>query len=303
MKNKRFFYKTKKNFNFSIKLQVSRTPLKKLINKIIKSKRLTGLFKRKLNMRTTILKRRSFLFFFLEQKLKKKRFFRKNRKRLYFFKKQTNYRMSNINLHNHVKSIFFENRKILKLYFKSKNLKRQNKMSKYSINFLNRDSKTLLNIFEFNLSRVLIKTHFANNLNDSLFFIKNGYIIVNGKVQTNHNLILNAGDLVRFNAKHNYYFFYRKNLTKSLKMSKKINWAFFKFIKKNKKNKFFPKVYKWIDSSINFGFDIPIHIEVDFINMSFCILLKFFDVNRISYHSIKYINFYLTRLYNWSYIV
>jgi hypothetical protein len=103
--------------------------------------------------------------------------------------------------------------------------------------------------------------------------------------------------------KYNYYLFYRKSLNKSLKMSKKINWAFYKFIKKNKRRFFFPKVYKWLSSNRHFGFDIPLNFEVDFINMTVIILYKYFDINNIDKSNIKYINLYLTRLYNWNFVV
>jgi hypothetical protein len=86
-------------------------------------------------------------------------------------------------------------------------------------------------------------------------------------------------------------------------MSKKINWAFYKFIKKDKKKMFFPKVYKWINSSRYFGFDIPFNFEVDFINMTVVVLSKHFDISNIEHSNIKYINLYLNRLYNWNYIV
>jgi len=304
MKNKRYIYKTKNFFNFSIKLKKKKFNKKKLINKIIKSKRLTGLFKRKLNIRITLLKKRSYLFFFLETLKKKRKFMKRKKKREIFFKKKfKNRKIININLDNRVKRIFSENRDIFKCFLKNKKLKRQNKFNKYSINFLNKNSKTFLNKFEFNLSHVLVKSHFFNNVNDSLFFIKNGYVLVNNKLITNSEFLLNFNDVIKINNKFNYYFFYRSNLTKSLKMSKKINWAFHKFIKKQKFNKFFPKVYNWINSSVYFGFDIPYYIEVDFVNMTSIILTKSFDLSNVTYTNIKYINFYLTRLYNWNYIV
>jgi hypothetical protein len=221
MKNKKYIYKVKKDFNFSLtlnKLVTSSNTKQVVINKIIKAKRLSGLFKRKFNMRTTVLKRRSFLFFFLEEKLKKKKYFKKRR-----FRDYKNYKISSINLYSKVKSIFFENRKILKWFFKRKNLKRQNKMSKYSINFLNRDSKTLLNLFEYTLPVFLVKCHFFSNLNDSIFFIKSGRVLINNKVEFNHTTVVHVNDLVRLGGRFNYYFFYRKSLIKSLKMSKKIN--------------------------------------------------------------------------------
>ena len=48
MKNKRYLYKTKKFFNFSLKFKFLKNSKKKMINKIVKSKRITGLFKRKM---------------------------------------------------------------------------------------------------------------------------------------------------------------------------------------------------------------------------------------------------------------
>jgi len=304
MKNKRHLYKTKKFFNFSIKLKKKKFNKKRLINKIIKSKRLTGLFKRKLNIRISLLKKRSYLFFFLETLKKKRKFFRRKKRRELFFKKRfKNKRITNINLNTRVKSIFFENRRIFQCFLKTKNFKRQNKFSKYSINFLNKNSKTLLNRFEFKLSHLIVKGHFFNSISDSSFFIKNGYILVNGHLITNPDFIVNFNDVIKINNKFNYYFFYRANLTKSLKMSKKINWAFHKFIKKQKFNNFFPKVYNWISSSVYFGFDVPHYLEVDFINMTIIILIKSFDLSTVTYPNIKYINFYLTRLYNWNYIV
>ncbi len=297
-KNKRL-YQIKLNFNFFFKKKKIKNLKKMYINKIIKSKRTTGLFKSKFNMRKTILKRRSLIFFFLEKKNKKnkkKKFFYRNR---YFY----SYKIQKINFYNRVKSIFSENREILKFFLKKKNLNRQNKFNKYIVNYLNKSPKVLINLFEYKLSNILVKSHFFNNINDSEFFIKNGFVVVNNKVCTNINEIINFGDIVRLTTRFNYYFFYRKNLNKSLKMSKKINWAFYKFIKKNKKKKFFPKVYKWINSSKYFGFDIPHNLEVDFINMTIVVLAKFFDISNIERSNIKYINFYLTRLYNWNYII
>lgn len=224
MKNKRRLFKTKKFFNFSIKLKKKKVLKKKLINKIIKSKRLSGLFKRKLNIRISLLKKRSFLFLFLETLKNKKKFLKKKRKREIFFKKRfKNKKIFNINLDSRIKSIFFENRNIFKCFLKNKKLKKQNKFNKYSINFLNKDSKTLLNSFEFKLSHILVKSHFFNNVNDSVFFIKCGNVLINGELVTNTEIVVNYNDVIKINNKFNYYFFYRSNLTKSLKMSKKIN--------------------------------------------------------------------------------
>jgi len=217
-KNKRL-YTTKLNFNFFLKKKKIKNIKKTYINKIIKSKRISGLFKRRFNMRKTILKRRSLIFFFLEKKNKKK-----NKKKFFFRRRNKyNYRVSHINLHNRVKSIFSENRKILNFFLKKKNLNRQNKFNKYVINYINKSPKVLINLFEYKLSNILIKSHFVNSSVDSEFFIRNGYVVVNNNVCVDSNKILNSGDIIRLKSKFNYYFFYKKNLNKSLKMSKKIN--------------------------------------------------------------------------------
>jgi hypothetical protein len=297
MKRNKRIYRSKPNFNFFKKRKIHKITKTNVINKILKSKRLSGLFKRKFNMRTTILKKRSLIFFRLEKK-KKKKF--KNFKRFRF---TNSYRIININLYNSIKSTFYENRRIFNFFFKKKNSKRQGRFNKYIINILNKNSKDLINHFEYKLPTVLVKSHFFNNINDACYFIKKGYILINNKVIFNIEHIINFKDKIRMITPFNYYFFYRKNLDRSLKMSKKINWAFYKFIKKNKFNFFFPKVYRWINNSRYFGFDIPFNMEVDFVNMTLIILSKSFDLNNIDHTNLKYINFYLIRLYNWSYVV
>lgn len=306
MKKRRHLYRVRKNFNFSLTLRFSKSSKKKLLNKLIKSKRLCGLFKRKLNFRNTLLRKRSFLYFFLEKKIDKKRFFRKRRRRIFrfrWFRRGFRYRIINIDLSRSFKKTFFENRLILKQFFKKKNLNRQYKTSHFLKNYLNKDSKNLINLFEYKLINILVKSHIFNNKDDALFFLKKGFVLVNNSVEVDPSFIVNCGDIIKINSKKNYYFFYRKSLVKAIKMSKKLNWAFYKFIKKRRKNFLFPKVYNWIDSSLHFGLDIPRNIEVDFVNMTVCILSKVFDLKTVSYSTVKYINFYLLRLYNWNYIV
>jgi hypothetical protein len=72
MKRNKRIYRSKPNFNFFKKRKIHKITKTNVINKILKSKRLSGLFKRKFNMRTTILKKRSLIFFRLEKKKKEK---------------------------------------------------------------------------------------------------------------------------------------------------------------------------------------------------------------------------------------
>ena len=219
------------------------------------------------------------------------------------WKKKQAYKVNNINLEKKVKLIFFENRKIIRLFFKKKSIKKQNKLNIYIMNYLNKNSFNILNTFEFKLYNILIKSHFFNNINDSIFFIKKGYILINNNIIVDPNYKIKLYDFIKLLDKTNYYLYYRNSLNNAILHSKKINWAFQKFRKKNKTRKIFPKVYNWITFSKYFGFDIPYYIDVDFINMTAFILIKSFDINNLDYSNIKFLNLYLTRLYNWNYIV
>lgn len=281
----------------------------KNVNKIVKLKKLTGLFKRRLNFRSTLLKRRSFLFKKLNSlsalSLKKKhKFFikyRKNKFNKYNFRKGF-YRVFNINFHVNRRSVFYENRKIIRFFFSTNSIKKQNRLNSYLVNFLPKNSKNLLNFFEYKLDVVLIKSQFFNNILDSSFFIQKGFISVNSCTIFDKNYLVKIGDFIKINNKFKYYFFYKKSLNDSFYSLKKLNWSFYKFKKKRRKNKFFPKVYNWINYNIFFGFDVPYFFEVDYINMTLFIFFKPFNFNSMSYNNIKYLNFYLTRLYNWNYI-
>ena len=68
--NKSRFIKIKFNFKYNL---FSKKPKKlKNLNKILKLRRSTGLFKKKLNIRTTVLRRRSLLFNLVFKNKKKK---------------------------------------------------------------------------------------------------------------------------------------------------------------------------------------------------------------------------------------
>lgn len=288
------FYKIK--FKFKLKIKFLKKPTKVKTSKIIKLKRLTGLFKRRTNLRSTTLKKRSLIFnLILKNKLKKKKY--------WFWKKKkfTNYRINCIDLKKKKKLIIFDNRKIIKFFLKNKSLKKQNKLSSYIINLLNFDSKNLINLFEFRINVILIKSQYFSNLEDSNFFIKNGFISINGKTEFNINSVVLRNDVIKINNRSQYYLFYRNKINKSLFSLKKLNWAFYKFKKKKRKNKFFSKIYHWINSTVHFGFDIPFFLEIDYINLTIIVLFK--PLNIVNYNSLKYLNFYLIRLYNWFYIV
>lgn len=198
--------------------------------------------------------------------------------------------------------MFFENRRIIRFFLKNKFLKKQNKLTTYLVNILKLDTKSILNFFEFRLNIILIRCHYFDNLRDSNFFIKKGFISINNEITFDTECLVKHQDLIKLINKKQYYIYYRRNINNALYSSKKINWAFHRFKKKNRFRKVFTKVYKWIYNGIYFGFDIPYFLEVDYVNLTIIVLKKPLNLYLIQYSSVKFLNLYLTRLYNWNYI-
>lgn len=185
---------------------------------MIKIKRYSALFKKRVNIRLTFLKKRSLLF---EKYLPKKNF----RLRKFKKKKYTNYRVNVLDLYKKKKKMVYDNRNFLRVFFNKKTLKKQFKLSKYIINFLNKNSLQILNDLEFRLEFVLIKSHFFDNTVDSNYFIKNGFVIVNNKILTNPLYLVKSNDIIRLkkDKSYFYYIYYRNNLNNAFYMSKKLN--------------------------------------------------------------------------------
>jgi len=140
---------TKLNFNFSLKIDDEELDLNtKLddIDRLVRSKYMCGLFKKKFDMKTTVLKEHGFLNFYLQDEKKEEKEILDKNTDTY-----KDHKMFNAIFYNKVKSMFSENRKIFKFFFNKKNLKIQKKINKFFINFLNKDSKTILNYFEYKL--------------------------------------------------------------------------------------------------------------------------------------------------------
>lgn len=273
-----------------------------MLNKIIKSKKMSGFFKRKMNVRVSLLRKRSLYltrFIFMKNQKKPIRPYVRWKR-----KKWNNYRVYNLDFYKQKNRFVFENRKILRLLIKKRSLRKQNKLTSYLINILNKNSKKVLNMYEYKLWVILIKSNLFNNLKDIFFFLRRGFISVNNVVVYKSSLLIKVNDCIKINNKKLYYKFYKNKLTNTIFDSKKINWAFYKFKKrvKFKKKKYFSKVYKWIISNVYFGFDIPYNLEVDFSNLTVFILMKSFDISNSNYVTLKFLNLYLIRLYNWNYV-
>jgi ribosomal protein S4 len=108
-------------------------------------------------------------------------------------------------------SLFKKNREILNNLLIKKNLK-QYKFNKIIKNFIKKPAYNAIQRYEFKLINMLIRTNFFTNFKDATFFIKNGYVLINGDVVKNVNHLLNLNDVVRISYNKYYFLYYRKGL-------------------------------------------------------------------------------------------
>ena len=165
--------------------------------------------------------------------------------------------------------------------------------------------------FEYRLINLLTRSLFFFNKNDCIWFLKNGYISVNGLVELNIKRLIKPLEIV--NVAHNSYFFfyYRFMLDNCLSNLYKFNLKIWKInTKKNikiekpeKKKKLEQKYPSWINKYAYYKDDVPKFIEVDYISMSMVLLGHNFDKNYLDFYNIKFLNLYLNRLYNWKTVI
>ena len=200
-------------------------------------------------------------------------------------------------------SLFKKNRGILNDLLIKKNLK-QYKFNKIIKNFIKKPPYNSIQRYEFKLINMLIRTNFFTNFKDATFFIKNGYVLVNGSIVKNVNHLLNLNDVVRVSYNKYYFLYYRKGLHNLINNIGKYN----SYLWRINKNKFNPHKQQtnhtpnWILRSLYFKEDFPRYLEVDYISMTLVILYKSYDFKDYDFYGLKFINAYLMRLYNWKYI-
>jgi len=199
--------------------------------------------------------------------------------------------------------VYKKNRLILRKFLKVK-FKRQKTFNKYIKNFIKLPYKSFLYGFEYKLINILTRSNFFFNYKDSEWFLKNGYVSVNGLVVTNKIYVLKPLDVVNVSFSNYYYFYYSFYLNKCINTLYKFNLKIRKINKQrsstNSKNE--EKYANWIYKFMYFRDDVPPFLEVDYICMSLVLLNYTTNIKLVDYYNVKFLNVYLNRLYNWKFI-
>lgn len=304
---------------FKINTSIKIVNLNDKLNEIIIFKKKSSIFKKNTDFEYTILNKSNTNkndFIFKNDNFNNKiikTFYKKSKIKKYSSFKNLNLKKKALPSSFHFKNIDFKkkfnvvlknNRIILRKFLKVK-FKRQFAFNKYIKNLIKNDNLNFLYSFEFNIVNILTRSSFFFNKLDCNWFLKNGYISLNGFVVTNNNIILKPLEIVNVSYSGYYYYFYRKSLNDCLNNLYRINSKIWKINQKrmetyNKKNE---KYSSWTYRFMYFKEDVPKFIEVDYLSMTLVILNYSLKKKYFDFYNIKFLNLHLSRLYNWKYII
>lgn len=292
-----------------------------LINNVLHFKQKTGFLKKEFNFDSTVLFRlhpikfdfnkQLFEFkeeddFISEDEVSKNRLnncyfnnFLKINEDADFEKNNMIYKTFDMHKKNHF--LFFKNRNILRYFLKSK-LNRQFKFNKFVKNLIKKPMFNFVYLFEYKLINILIKSQFFFNHRDANFFIKNNFVYVNGFVVNNPNYLIKPFDVLSLSFNKYYYFFYRKSLNDVSNTLNKISTKVWRSKNRAIKINYLNYYSNWIFNSMYFKEDVPKFLEVDYIAMTIFLLYLPINHHEFDYYNLKFLNCYLTRLYNWNYL-
>lgn len=197
-----------------------------------------------------------------------------------------------------------KSRKLLKPFLFLGNKSRQKKLTKEICSNTRRVFGNNEN-YENTVVNVLLQSHFFLFQKDALFYLKKGFVTVNGFALSNINFVLGHGDCVQLPVSKLYLLylrFCRRFFKKKVALFKYNSWKFFKakIIKKKKKIKFKKrKNPKFIQAFFLFRYNIPKFLEVDYQTITTFFLKKVGSYVHSSYYLNKLFSFKMFSLYNF----
>jgi hypothetical protein len=291
----------------------SSTSLLSKINNIVSLKRKTSFFKKKSKLHSYLLFRTNFL---KSNKLTSDTFshFLKNNATFNFsdsfiFGESQQNSLENdfdklIELKRKTFWIFYQNRTILKNFFFNSKI-RQFQITKFFSKLTKKSGRDLFYFFENSLFNSLVRSKLILSWKDSIFYIKNGCVFVNGNVCKNIFFTVNVGDFVQISIDDDYFNFFKKKVDSNLKLMNnvankvwQINRLRGNFYKQTTSN-----IPNWIHELIFFYDDAPHFLEIDYSILSFSFVYVNDNYNEYNFFFLKFLNYFMSRHYNWKYII
>lgn len=170
-----------------------------------------------------------------------------------------------------------------------------------SVSSLNINSR--VHMYEFSLRNIIIKLKYAYTYRNSNFFIKSGFVFLNGKQELNPFFFLYKGDSIEL-IFSKFIFKLRKKIKKKLKISmrnyKRYNWRMLKHKVEFNERKI--RISRFSDKILHYKNKISRVFQFDFRTMTFFLIDKLNSKKNLSYLNKKILPIYLLKLFNWKLI-
>lgn len=199
--------------------------------------------------------------------------------------------------------IYYNNRKLLK-YFYNFRTKKQYFLTKTLIKWIKKSQQSILLSNEFSIVTLLLHSKFCLSYQHARDLIFLGQVYINARQISKINYVAKLSDVIQIIFSKKYFIFHKLLFITFLWKFSKIKYYFnrwykhrYNFYKQHPKQ--FPN---WLAKLMFFKLDVPLFLEVDYSTLSIIIIrypYYFYELNLYWY---KYINLYLTRLYNWKYV-
>lgn len=195
-----------------------------------------------------------------------------------------------------------KSRKFLRDFFFNKSRMRQNVLTK-KLHLLNRNASggsSFINLTEMTAVNILLRSNLFFFRKDILFFLQTKQVFLNSVPVYKKDTIVSVGDCLQIPISIRYYMYiryFRKYFKKRLAEYKKDSWKFFK--KKFLKGKFHikRKLPRYLDFFFSYKLNIPKYLEVDYLTLTvFLLNNRKIDANNIFYY--KQFNKTFFPLYN-----
>jgi len=160
-----------------------------------------------------------------------------------------------------------------------------------------------VHMYEFSLRNIIIKLKYAYTYRNSSFFIKSGFVFLNGKQELNPFFFLYKGDLIEL-IFSKFIFKLKKKIKKKLKISmrnyKRYNWRMLKHKVEFNTRKI--RISRFADKILHYKNKISRIFQFDFRTLTFFLIDKLNSKKSLSYLNKKTLPLYLLKLFNWKLI-
>lgn len=196
-----------------------------------------------------------------------------------------------------------KSRVFLRSFFFNKSRMRQNVLTK-RLHLLNKNASNgsdFVSLTEMTAANILLRSNLFFFRKDVLLFLQTRHVFLNSVPVYNKDTVLSIGDCLQIPISTRYYAYmryFKKYFKKRLAEYKKDSWKFFKkkFIKRRFHIK--RKLPRYLDFFFSYKLNIPKYLEVDYLTMTvFLLNNRKKDMNNIFYY--KQFNKTFFALYNW----